>query len=319
MRRLFLVVAFSSSLAVVPAFAQDHMLPDKRKTPGVPLLSVPDQKTATCLTELMGDTVSVDDGISLTMICTPGYSKCIRNVPQATKKEVYDDYGDPDGNHNGFCDVNQGCEIDHLISIELGGSNDKKNLWPQPYSGLAFNAHVKDRLENFYHAQVCTGEIALGTAQQEISGDWVAAYKNRIGDTATAGGLNAQTAGRVSAQHLPGDAMMPHTRQSQTEQSVTGEGMMERRIVGDRGMMGHGMMGPMGGSRMGHRGMMHPLAMRMIFALMDADGDGKISLQEWQAAHERLFKAMDTDHDNTVTLEEIESFMHGSQKSTPPH
>jgi len=25
---------------------------------------------------------------------------------------------------------------------------------------------------------------------------------------------------------------------------------------------------------------------------MDADGDGKVSLQEWQAAHERLFKAM---------------------------
>jgi|SRR5689334_12598180 hypothetical protein len=186
MRRVILVLAISTVMAAVPAFAQEHMLPDKDKTPGDPLLSVPDQKTATCLTELMGDTVSVHDGISLTMICTPGYSKCIRNVPQETKKEVYADYGDPGGNHQGFCEGSQGCEVDHLISIEIGGSNNKKNLWPQPFSGLKFNAHVKDRLENFYHAQVCSGELALETAQQEIRDDWVAAYKNRIGDTPTA-------------------------------------------------------------------------------------------------------------------------------------
>ena len=44
---------------------------------------------------------------------------------------------------------------------------------------------------------------------------------------------------------------------------------------------------------------MNPTVMRMIFSLMDADGDGKLTLQEWQAAHERIFKAMDTDHDGT--------------------
>ena len=65
-----------------------------------------------------------------------------------------------------------------------------------------------------------------------------------------------------------------------------------------------------------HGGMMgqgrgHGMAMRIIFSLMDADGDGTVSLQEWQAAHERIFKAMDADHDGTVTLEEMEAFMHG--------
>jgi Ca2+-binding EF-hand superfamily protein len=44
---------------------------------------------------------------------------------------------------------------------------------------------------------------------------------------------------------------------------------------------------------------------------MDANGDGKLSLEEFQAAHERIFKAMDADHDGTVTLEEMEAFMHG--------
>lgn len=61
---------------------------------------------------------------------------------------------------------------------------------------------------------------------------------------------------------------------------------------------------------------MGPLAMRIIFALMDSDGDGTISLQEFQAAHEKIFKAVDTDKDGTVSLEEIQAFMHGSKKST---
>jgi Ca2+-binding EF-hand superfamily protein len=66
------------------------------------------------------------------------------------------------------------------------------------------------------------------------------------------------------------------------------------------------------GGRMGHGGMMSPLAMRIIFILMDTDGDGTVSLQEFQAAHERIFKAMDADKDGTVSLEEFQAFMHGT-------
>jgi Ca2+-binding EF-hand superfamily protein len=47
---------------------------------------------------------------------------------------------------------------------------------------------------------------------------------------------------------------------------------------------------------------------------MDADGDGKLSLQEFQAAHERIFKAMDADKDGSVTLEEMEAFMRGTSR-----
>jgi EF hand len=39
--------------------------------------------------------------------------------------------------------------------------------------------------------------------------------------------------------------------------------------------------------------------------------DGKLSLQEFQAAHERIFKAMDADHDGTVTFEEMQAFIRG--------
>jgi len=60
----------------------------------------------------------------------------------------------------------------------------------------------------------------------------------------------------------------------------------------------------------------NPIMMRMMFALIDTDGDGTISLQEFQAAHERIFKAMDTNKDGRLTLDEMQTFMHGI--ATPP-
>jgi Ca2+-binding EF-hand superfamily protein len=62
-------------------------------------------------------------------------------------------------------------------------------------------------------------------------------------------------------------------------------------------------------------GMMQPFAMRIIFALMDRDGDGTVSLQEFQAAHESIFKAMDTDKDGTLSMEEMRDFFHGAYKA----
>ena len=75
--------------------------------------------------------------------------------------------------------------------------------------------------------------------------------------------------------------------------------------MGQGGMMGRGMMG---GGAMGP-----PIMFRMMFALMDADSDGTISLQEFQAAHERIFKAMDSNKDGKLTLEEMQAFMHGTR------
>jgi hypothetical protein len=88
------------------------------------------------------------------------------------------------------------------------------------------------------------------------------------------------------------------------------------------GMMGggRGMMGGGYGYHGGDRGVMRPsmwgppMMMRMIFSLMDADGDGKLSLQEFQAAHERIFKAMDANKDGFVTLEEMQDFIRGTSR-----
>ena len=79
--------------------------------------------------------------------------------------------------------------------------------------------------------------------------------------------------------------------------------------------MGFGMM--RGGGMMGADGMHSGMMMRMLFAMMDSDGDGTVSLQEFQAAHERIFKAMDANKDGVLTMQEIQDFMGGTRTAAP--
>jgi hypothetical protein len=101
-------------------------------------------------------------------ICKPGYSSSVRNVPESEKNQVYAEYGI--ATH-----ITGQYEVDHLISLELGGSNDIANLWPEladPTPGF----HQKDQVENYLHKQVCDGKLSLKQAQQEIATDWLQVY-----------------------------------------------------------------------------------------------------------------------------------------------
>ena len=71
-------------------------------------------------------------------------------------------------------------ELDFLVTPELGGASDAGNLWPQPYRAVAWNAYVKDELERHLQRLVCQGALDLATAQRELAGDWIAAYKRRF-------------------------------------------------------------------------------------------------------------------------------------------
>ncbi len=71
----------------------------------------------------------------------------------------------------------QAYEVDYLITPALGGAEDEHNLWPHSYESTAWNALVKDQLEDYLRNAVCSGAIDLTTAQREIAGDWIAAYK----------------------------------------------------------------------------------------------------------------------------------------------
>lgn len=106
-------------------------------------------------------------------ICRSGYAKSIRHVDGKTKARVYRAYGIRHHQSGAY-------EIDHLISLELGGSNDIRNLWPESFETQPWNAHAKDKLENRLHGLVCDGTISLSEAQAAIAGDWIAAYRKYV-------------------------------------------------------------------------------------------------------------------------------------------
>jgi EF hand len=94
-----------------------------------------------------------------------------------------------------------------------------------------------------------------------------------------------------------------------------GGGMMRRGMMSHE-MMDHGGRGSSSG--MTGAGMMSPAMMRIMLALMDTDGDGTVSLSEFQAAHERMFKAMDADKDGRLTVREMQAFFQGRGETLQP-
>lgn len=139
-------------LAVVSFNSYADQLPNARITPG-----------------------KIDTTLTTKVICDPQWStRLVRDVSESTKNKVYANYGLRP--RQGYCSDTLGCEVDHLISLQLGGSNDIENLWPQPYTG-EWNAKDKDRLENRLGSLVCSGKITLEQAQKDISLNWIDAFK----------------------------------------------------------------------------------------------------------------------------------------------
>ncbi len=91
-------------------------------------------------------------------------------VPIALQRKVFQEYGIASAEPQAY-------EIDYLVTPALGGTDDIRNLWPHSYSATAWNARVKDALEDRLHEMVCGGSLDLTEAQREIAGDWIAAYK----------------------------------------------------------------------------------------------------------------------------------------------
>jgi len=130
-------------------------------------------KTASCVAQnALPDSACTPGAIFIQVtkeqVCTKGYTRTVRNVPQEVKNKVYEEYGI-------FSHTTGQYEVDHFISLELGGSNDISNLWPEaadPVPGF----HQKDLVENYLNKQICQGIISLSEAQKEISTNWVNVY-----------------------------------------------------------------------------------------------------------------------------------------------
>ena len=129
---------------------RDHgQLPDPRCTPG----SV--------------DPAVTQGNLRLT-ICRSGYTKTVRPPESATSRFKFDvaypAYREPESKRT---------ELDHLVSLELGGSNDATNLWPE----YPLTPNPKDKVENALHAAVCDGRVKLTAAQNAIASNWTTAER----------------------------------------------------------------------------------------------------------------------------------------------
>ena len=127
-------------------------LPDQRVTPGATRLIAQDQ------------------------VCVLSASEDERKPSQEMARQVFELYGIRNPQPRQF-------EVDYLIAPTLGGADDVRNLWPQPYTDSVWNSRVKDALEDLLRAKVCKGEMDLAAAQHEIASNWVAAYQRQFRTT----------------------------------------------------------------------------------------------------------------------------------------
>jgi len=110
-----------------------------------------------------------------------GFTKDARHVTDTTKWEVLVRYKLAKGklDHVKLSALLKQFEIDHFISLELGGANDIENLWPEPYAvavkGENLGARQKDVVETGLH-RLMRKNLTLSQAQAIIKKDWVRAY-----------------------------------------------------------------------------------------------------------------------------------------------
>lgn len=86
---------------------------------------------------------------------------CTRNVSYNEKVQIAKSYGVPETEWQNY-------EFDHLIPLNAGGSDDIKNLWPQPI----VEAHEKDAVEQATFDGLNNGTLTQTQAMQMIW-DWI--------------------------------------------------------------------------------------------------------------------------------------------------
>lgn len=120
---------------------------------------------------------SLTPGVTLPVtvndVCAVPHEEVVRQVPPSLRQQVFREYGLVNARAEDY-------EIDFLIAPRLGGAEDIRNLWPEPYASSRWNAHVKDTLEERLHQMVCAGKLELPTAQRDIAANWIAAYKKYL-------------------------------------------------------------------------------------------------------------------------------------------
>lgn len=123
---------------------------------------------------------AINPTVTLDVLKNPAFrTGCVRDCSTSlsAKGKTYDSYGIAHPANN--VGANQTCELDHLVSLELGGADTLDNIWPQcgPKNAALAKRYFKqkDQVENFLAAKVrdeVTDPKQLLIFQKEIASDW---------------------------------------------------------------------------------------------------------------------------------------------------
>jgi len=179
-RSVIAAAAIVSLAAAVPAAAQHDRSFTPKKDAGAPVLLAKRTKTSGCKLGPTPDRKCSPGayGTKLTqkVVCGSRFATGdYRDVPQSLKSAVERSYGLKLRRYG------KTLEIDHIVSLELGGSNDIANLFPEKRD-VAPGYKLKDKLENRLHDVVCTDHtMTLRQAQRAIARDWRTLYRKVFG------------------------------------------------------------------------------------------------------------------------------------------
>lgn len=118
---------------------------------------------------------SVRDDITVATLCAQGWSTDTIRPPRtetdALKTFVMRAYAIPTAQR-------ATTELDHLVPLELGGSDDVTNFWAEPSDlpGHTFR-NLKDGVEGRLRLAVCAHRVTLAAAQWAIAVNWQTAEK----------------------------------------------------------------------------------------------------------------------------------------------
>lgn len=203
-REIFVVVAtlvlgVSSTVAAKPPLTCPAGLERRGSQPLTHITVVPPVQTCTVrmshgypLPDPHCTPGAVNSSVDVAMLQDPAFkTPCVRDQTSSPgqKAGTYKPYGVPHPANNRAS--TQTCELDHLVSLELGGADSLDNIWPQcGPAGVALNARYfkrKDKVENYLAAMVEAGKIDLATAQAGIATDWTQ-YLEAAGEWSAAHG-----------------------------------------------------------------------------------------------------------------------------------
>ena len=106
--------------------------------------------------------------VKMEQLCAPDFAASLKPASDWQRNQALERYGLRPEGFSG--------ELDHLVPVSLGGSNDPDNLWPFHASGV-FTLEAKQALASKLLGMVCARKLSLKDAQDAFRKDWTLAYQ----------------------------------------------------------------------------------------------------------------------------------------------